>query len=118
MTRQDTTLTLNPKSSDRAFKMDEGGNSQDKYERIHTVPQDQLADYAARKLQDANQTRAVFAYKRAIRIIGPEAFRSLLAQFIGEIAAEECGTVHKLGALFTTKFLKPAVEAKRSRGAT
>ena len=92
------------------------GSGSDKYERVQ-VPQDRLAEFAAQEFRDDEPTRAVFAYKRAIGIIGPEAFRSLLAQFIGEIAAEECGTVHKLGALFTAKFLKPAVEAKRNRGA-
>ena len=93
------------------------GSGADKYERIQAVPQDRLAEFAARELRDADSTRAVFAYKRAIGTIGPEAFRSLIAQFMGELAAGECETVNKLGALFTSKFLKPAIEAKRKRGA-
>lgn len=89
------------------------GSGSDKYERIHSIAQDKLAEYAARELRDADPAQAVRAYKKVIGIIGPEAFRSLLGQFIGEIAADECNTVNKLGAVFTARLLKPAMAAKR-----
>lgn len=89
----------------------------DKYERIQAVQQDRLAEFAARELRDADPTRAVFVYKAGIKIIGPEKFRALIAQFMGELAAGEFETVNNLGALFMSKFLNPAIEAKRQRGA-
>ena len=127
--RTDTVPTLKPETEPKEPKQPRdgdlgietreifgAGSGGDKYERIQAVPQDRLAEFAARELRDADPTRAVFAYKRKIGILGPEAFRSLLSQLIGEIAAKECETVHNPGALFMTKYLKPAMEAKRNRG--
>lgn len=110
-----------PRDRDLKLGMETGeiigaGSGADKYERIRAVPQDRLAEFAAQELRDADQTRAVFAYKKAIGVIGPEAFRSLLEQFIGDIAVGDCKTVNKLGAVFVQNRLKPAVEAKRNRG--
>jgi|GEM_PF-5855532 hypothetical protein len=109
------------RNRDLKFGMETGdiigaGSGADKYGRILAVPQNRLAEFAAQKLRDADQTRAVFAYKKAIGVIGPEAFRSLLEQFIGDIAVGDCKTVNKLGAVFVQNRLKPAVEAKRNRG--
>ena len=87
-------------------------NSQDRYERIANLRQDELADYAADFCGETKQPRTVAAFKRVLNIIGPEAFRSELAAFAGEVAAGE--EPRNRGAAFMAR-LKTAVEARRQR---
>ena len=89
-----------------------GGNGQDRYERIANLRQDELADYAADFCGEAKQPRTVAAFKRFLNIIGPEAFRSKLVAFVGEVAAGE--EPRNRGAAFMAR-LKTAVEARKQR---
>lgn len=79
----------------------------DKYEQIQSIPQADLADWAVSYCGDALEWTRV--YKEYIQKIGPEAFRSILAQFVGEIdAGEGC---RNRGSALVAK-LKDAVAAK------
>lgn len=93
-------------------KLLETANSQDRYERIANLRQDELADYAANFCGEAKQPRTVAAFKRVLNLIGPEAFRSELTTFAGEVAAGE--EPRNRGAAFMAR-LKTAVETKKQQ---
>ena len=81
----------------------------DKYGRIYSIPQDKLAQWAVRYCGD--ELSYVRTYKGFISKIGPEAFRSILAQFVAEVeAGEGC---RNRGAAFM-KRVKAAVAEKVS----
>ena len=81
----------------------------DKFGRIYSIPQDKLAQWAVRYCGD--ELSYVRTYKGFISKIGPEAFRSILAQFVAEVeAGEGC---RNRGAAFM-KRVKAAVAEKVS----
>ena len=108
--------------SDRiGFKPSDGGqtgkssgwNPGDKYERIHAVPQAKLAQWAAEFCGD--EPSWIRVYNAYIAQIGPEAFRAILAQFVGEVGAGEDGK--RRGAVLVAK-VKKAIAEKRKAVAT
>ena len=97
---------LNPPDA-RTGKI-ENHPGQDKYERLHAVPQAKLAQWAAEFCGD--EPSWIRAYNAYIAQIGPEAFRSILAQFVGEVGAGEDGK--RRGAVLVAK-VKKAIADKR-----
>jgi len=59
----------------------------DKFGRIYSIPQDKLAQWAVKYCGD--ELSYVRTYKGFISKIGPEAFRSILVQFVAEVEAGE-----------------------------
>lgn len=92
------------------FKSVQTGVGSDKYEAIQSIPQAGLAQWAAEYCGD-DQSWVRF-YKSAIYKIGPEAFRSILSQFVGEIGAGE-GCRNRGSALVAK--LKDAVAEKSKK---
>jgi len=81
----------------------------DKFGRIHSIPQQELAQWAVKYCGD--ELSYVRTYKGFISKIGPEKFRSILAQFVAEVeAGEDC---RNRGAAFM-KRVKAAVAEKEA----
>jgi hypothetical protein len=83
----------------------------DKYEKIRSIPQADLAQWAVNFCGD--KLDWVRVYKSYISVIGPEAFRSILEQFVGEVySGEDC---RNRGAALVAR-VKRAVDDKRKGG--
>lgn len=83
----------------------------DKYEKIRSIPQADLAQWAVNFCGD--KLDWVRVYKSYISVIGPEAFRSILEQFVGEVySGEDC---RNRGAALVVR-VKRAVDDKRKGG--
>jgi hypothetical protein len=80
----------------------------DKYERIRSIPQTKLAEWAAKYCEDAPEWIRV--YNSYIGKLGPEGFRGILEQFVAEVDSGEDG--RKRGAVLVAK-LKEAMQCKR-----
>lgn len=91
-----------------------GSGKGDKYEQIASLSHEDLPGYAAEFCTEADPNRAVTAYKRIIRIIGPEAFRAELTSFVGDCGADR--EPKSRGAAFMAR-LKRLVAAKLTKGA-
>ena len=87
-----------------------GGNPGDKYERLQAVPQAKLAQWAAEFCGD--EPSWIRAYNAYIAQIGPEAFRAILAQFVGESGAGEDGK--RRGAVLVAKVKKAIAEKRKA----
>ena len=76
---------------DSVFKSLGIGNSRggDLKETIAGLSHDALPQWAVKYCQEADPNQAIRAYKKAIRIIGPEAFRKELDLFVAEVEAGE-----------------------------
>ena len=81
----------------------------DKYEKIRSIPQADLAQWAVNFCGD--KLDWVRVYKSYISVIGPEAFRAILEQFAAECAAGEEPRVR--GKAFC-KRVKAAVDDKKA----
>lgn len=90
----------------------ESGSSQTSYEYIAALRHDELADYAAEYCHESKEPRTIAAFKKVMNIIGPEAFRSELATFVGECTAGE--EPRSRGAAFMAR-LKSTEEARGPR---
>ena len=88
------------------------GKGQDRYERIASIPQDELAKAVVAFCNEEDPNRAMAVYKRIIRVIGPEAFRSEFAAFVGECGAGE--EPDRRGAAFTAR-VKRLFDEKKDR---
>jgi len=85
----------------------------DKYEDITNLSHEALPKYAATFCNEEDPNRAIRYYKKVvIPIIGPEAFRTELQFFVGEISAGE--EPRNRGAAFMAR-LKTAVDIKNQR---
>ena len=90
------------------------GNSRgDLKEIIAGLSHDDLPQWAAEYCQEADLVQAVFAYKKAIRTIGPEAFRRELDSFVAEVEAGE--EPDSRGRAFMAR-IQALVKAKGERG--
>ena len=90
------------------------GGGGDKYEKIMgLVGEDAIANFTADFCEDADRSRAIGGYKRAMRVIGPEEFKSVLCKFYGSVSAGE--DVPNRGGTFNKHYLSPAMEAKGKR---
>lgn len=89
-----------------------GAGSGDKYVDIANLSHDELTGYAVKFCQESDPNRAIAAYKRIIRVIGPEAFRAELSTFAGELKAGEEPV--KRGAAFMAR-LKVLVDHRQSQ---
>ena len=89
------------------------GQPGDKYERLQAVPQAKLSQWAATFCGDKPEWIRV--YGAYVDQLGPEAFRAILAQFVGEIGAGEDG--RSRGRVLVAK-LKKAIAEKRKAVAT
>lgn len=78
--------TLLPKTIGRT---EEGGSSGDKYSEIFSIPERKLADWASTFCGDKNRKRGAAGFQNRLKEIGPDAFRSILAAFVGEVEAGE-----------------------------
>lgn len=88
-----------------------GEGGRDKYgEVMGLVGEDAIANFTADFCADADRPRAVGAYKRAMKIIGTEGFKSELCRFRGAVVAGE--DPPNRGGTFFKHYLKPAMEAK------
>ena len=88
------------------------GNGGDKYERLRAIPQQDLAQWAVRFCgDDLSWTRV---YKAYVDKIGPEAFRAILEQFVGEVDAGEDGRVR--GSVLVAKLKKAVAEKHGGSG--
>jgi len=93
------------------FKSDGvSGVGSDKYEAIQDIPQSNLAQWAAEYCGD--ELSWVRFYKAYIAKIGPEAFRAILAQFVGEIGAGE--GCRNRGSAFVAKLKKAVSENSKA----
>lgn len=91
-----------------------GGSGGDKYSEImELVGEDAIANFTADFCADADRPRAIGGYKRTMRIIGTEAFKSELCRFCGAVSAGE--DTPNRGGTFNKHYLKPAEEAKTKR---
>ena len=88
-----------------------GAGKGDEYETIASLSHDALPSYAASFCHEADPNRAIAAYKRIIGIIGPEAFRSELSSFAGEVKSGE--EPERRGAAFMAR-LKRLVDGKKN----
>lgn len=86
------------------------GDQGDKYERLQSVPQAKLAQWAAEFCGD--EPSWIRAYNAYIAQIGPEAFRAILAQFVGEVGAGEDGK--RRGAVLVAKVKKAIAEKRKA----
>ena len=93
-------------------KIMEAGNGQDRYERIAALGHGELADFAANFCGEAGKPQTIAKFKSIMNIIGPEAFRSELTSFCGDIDAGE--EPRNRGAALTSRLNKLA-DAKRSK---
>lgn len=88
------------------------GDVGDKYERIRSIPQKDLAQWAVRFCgDDLSWTRV---YKAYVDKIGPEAFRAILEQFVGEVDSGEDGRVR--GSVLVAKLKKALAEKHGGSG--
>ena len=91
-----------------------GGGGGDKYEEIMgLVGEDAIANFTAEFCADTDRPRAIGGYKKAIRLIGTEEFKSKLCRFRGAVDARE--DPPNRGGTFFKHYLKPAMEAKAKR---
>ena len=91
-----------------------GGGSGDKYgEIMGLIGEDAIANFTARFCADEDRSRAIGGYKKAMRFIGTEAFKSELCRFRGAVDAGE--DPPNRGGTFYKHYLKPAMEAKAKR---
>lgn len=99
---------------DSVFKSLGIGNSRgDTKEEIAGLSHEALPQWAANYCQEADPDQAVFAHKKAIKTIGPEAFRSELDSFVAEVEAGE--EPKNRGATFNSR-VQSLVKAKTGRG--
>jgi hypothetical protein len=92
-------------------KISDQSDHGDKYERIQSVPQAKLAEWAAKFCGDKPEWIRV--YNAYIAKIGPEAFRGILAQFVGEVDSGEDGL--RRGAVLVAKVKKAIADKNPSR---
>ena len=86
----------------------------DKYEKIMgLVGEDAIANFTADFCADTDRPRAIGGYKKAMRLIGTEGFKSELCRFLGAVDAGEYPP--NRGGTFYKHYLKPAMEAKAKR---
>ena len=91
-----------------------GGCGVDKYEKIMgLVGEDAIANFTADFCADTDRPRAIGGYKKAMRLIGTEGFKSELCRFLGAVDAGE--DPPNRGGTFYKHYLKPAMEAKAKR---
>lgn len=91
-----------------------GGSGVDKYEEIMgLVGEDAIANFTANYCADTDRSRAIGGYKKAMRLIGTEGFKSELCRFRGAVDAGE--DPPNRGGTFFKHYLKPAMEAKAKR---
>ena len=90
------------------------GNSRgDLKEIIAGLSHDDLPPWAANYCQEADPNQAIRAHKKAIRTIGPEAFRRELDSFVAEVEAGE--EPDSRGRAFMAR-IRALVKAKDERG--
>lgn len=85
------------------------GCGRDRREHIACLSHEALPGYAATFCKEADPNWAVATYKKAIRVIGPEAFRAELDTFVAEVEAGE--EPESRGKAFTSR-LNARVESK------
>ena len=86
----------------------------DRYgEIMGLVGEDAIANFTADFCSDTDRPRAIGGYKKAMRIIGTEGFKSELCRFRGAVGAGE--DPPNRGGTFYKHYLKPAMEAKAKR---
>jgi len=94
-----------------AWKFGEGNCPK---EEIACLLDEQLPAWAVGFCEEDNPPRAMNAYRKRIREIGPEAFRSELTAFVAEIEAGEA--VNNRGAAFTKRLLDLSESMEAQKG--